>query len=127
MANLDESSLSTRANFLDSIKSSWPPIFRATAYAHLKNLTLDPSPSPVNRGATLSQLEPLERKGDISVHDILKTHYQTDKLNQNVAFSSPGAVFPKNFGDPKFLNKGPKGDHFWGKRCLRGDYFSAKR
>ena len=23
---------------------------------------------------------------------------------------------PKNFGDPKFLKKGPKGDHFWEKR-----------
>ena len=52
MANFDESYLSTRAKFFDSVKSSWPPISRATTYVHLKNLTSDP-PSPLNGQSTV--------------------------------------------------------------------------
>ena len=54
VANFGESYLSTRTKFFDSVKSSWPPISRATTYVHLKNLTSDPPPLPLMGGNFLN-------------------------------------------------------------------------
>ena len=47
--NFDETILSTRARYFDSVKSSWLPEFHSLTYSKTKKMTLDPPLSPVSR------------------------------------------------------------------------------
>ena len=45
--NFDESVLSTRARYFDSVKSSWLPESQILRYSKTKKMTLDPPPVPL--------------------------------------------------------------------------------